>query len=203
MDAEIQERRQKRRFIVLHERKVTCPSCKNHFRETPKLTLLGFQKFRCPQCGARVIYPLVQRTYYAIILIVLAMVVLLALAGYSNSPWGARLIALTVMGALYVLERVSYLLFPLAAWAVLRLVGMHYPSALPPARKILWWTGLIALIGILIGALGTVASLIWRGVILETLMVALVLGGFLLAILSRDRSIRSRVQKRDLNGIPL
>ncbi len=101
----------------------------------------------------------------------------------------------TILSALYVLERVSYILFPLAAWAILRLVGMFYPSALQVARTILWYTGIIALVGILIGLLGGVASLVWRGIIIEPLLAALLLSVFFIAILGRDKRIRNSLGK--------
>ncbi len=38
--------------------KTICPNCKNIFEERPKLSLLGFPKFLCPQCNNKFIYPL-------------------------------------------------------------------------------------------------------------------------------------------------
>ena len=36
----------------------TCQSCYARFNTSPKRTFLGFQKMRCPNCNAKVIYPL-------------------------------------------------------------------------------------------------------------------------------------------------
>lgn len=181
--------------MALQERKVTCPACGRRFEEKPRLSLLGFQKFLCPKCHRKIVYPLAQRAYHFVLLLVLALVVLFALAAYSNSPWGDKILIGAISIALYVLERVSYLLFPLGVWAVLRLVGMAYRKAIPLARTILWWTGAAALVGIAIGALGIVASLIWRGVVMQPLLIALILTCFVTAVLFRDRFLRKRLQK--------
>ncbi len=180
---------------MLQERKVTCPHCRKGFGSIPRLTTLGFQKFLCPKCDAVFVYPLARRSYYGVALGVLAIVVLLSLAGYSQTSFGNRLLAEVVGLSLYVLERVSYLLFPLGAWAVLRLIGINYSQTLPAARKILRWTGILAAAGIMIEILGLVASLILRGFILEPLAAALVSACALLLILGRDRTIRARLEK--------
>jgi hypothetical protein len=40
---------------------LVCLECGRSVDVTPKLTLLGFQGFRCPSCNADVVYPLAQR----------------------------------------------------------------------------------------------------------------------------------------------
>jgi hypothetical protein len=181
--------------MELDEREVVCKNCKKRFKSAPKISVFGFQKFHCPKCSYSIVYPLFKRSYYWMILCFLGIVIVLALAGLSQSDLSQAILSSAILGALYVLERVSYILFPLAAWAILRLAGMFYPSALQAARTILWYTGIVALVGILIGLLGGVASLVWRGVIVEPLLVALILSGFFLALLGRDKMIR-----RNLSG---
>jgi hypothetical protein len=179
----------------LDERDLICQTCKKRFRSTPKIGLFGFQKFRCSGCGDRIVYPLFRRSYYWIILCFLGCVIVFAVAGLFQNDWSQALLSSAILGALYVLERVSYILFPLAAWAVLRLVGMNHPSVLKAARTLLWYTGMAALVGILIGLLGGVASLVWRGVIIEPLVAALLLSVFFIALLGRDTMIRHRLHK--------
>ncbi len=181
--------------MELDERDLACKACKKRFKSAPKIGVFGFQKFHCPHCGNKIVYPLFKRSYYWLILCFLGIIIVFALAGLFQSDWSQGLLSSAILSALYVLERVSYILFPLAAWAILRLVGMFYPSALQAARTILWYTGAIALVGILIGLLGGVASLVWRGMIIEPLVAALLLSVFFLAILGRDKLIRNRLGK--------
>jgi predicted RNA-binding Zn-ribbon protein involved in translation (DUF1610 family) len=182
--------------MELDEKDLVCKTCKKRFKSAPRISLFGFQKFRCPACGNKMVYPLFKRAYYWMILCFLGIVIVFAMAGLFQGDWSQDLLSAAILGALYVLERVSYILFPLAAWAVLRLVGMFYPSALQTARTILWYTGIVALIGILIGLLGGVASLVWRGVIIEPFVAALCLFVLFVALLGRDKMIRNSLRKR-------
>lgn len=182
--------------MAIEEKKVVCPFCRKPFRAAPRISLLGFQKYLCPSCARAILHPLFQRRYYWIALAVLAAVALFSLAGYSARPWGDKLLTLAVVSTIYVMERVSYLLFPLAAWALLRLLGLTYPWALSAARTILWYTGMAALAGIFIAILGGVASLVWRGIILEPFLASVFLSMCFLAVLMRDRAIRAHLPKR-------
>jgi len=181
---------QERTAMINEEKTVVCGRCGKHFRAAPRITLLGFQKFDCPKCQGRIIYPLLKRSYYWIILAVIGVVLLLSLSGLHGGDLGANILTFSILGALYVLERATYILFPLAAWAILRLAGMYYPSALQASRTILWYTGIAALAGILIGVLGGVASLVWAGRVIETLTASILLFLFFLLVLARDRLIR-------------
>lgn len=177
------------------ERRVVCPGCGKPFRATPSIGLLGFQKFHCPKCGKKVIYPLLRRRYYWFTLGIFALVALLLFAGYSSGEWGLALLTVANQGVIYVVERISYILFPLAAWAILRLLGMHYPWALPAARTLLWYTGRVALvIGVLVIVVAGVSRLVWMGVIMEPLLTALFLGAVSSAILIRDKMIRKQLK---------
>ena len=118
--------------MELEEKDLVCKTCKKRFKSAPKIGVFGFQKFHCPHCGKKIVYPLFKRSYYWTILCFLGIVIVLALAGLLQSDWSQGLLSSTILSALYVLERVSYILFPLAAWATLRLVGMFYPSACRP-----------------------------------------------------------------------
>jgi DNA-directed RNA polymerase subunit RPC12/RpoP len=181
--------------MELDEKGLVCKTCKKRFKSAPRISLFGFQKFRCPACGNRIVYPLFKRSYYWMILCFLGIVIVFAMAGLLQGDWSQELLSFAILSALYVLERVSYILFPLAAWAILRLVGMFYPSALQAARTILWYTGKVALIGILIGLLGGIASLVWRGIIIEPLVAALLLSLFFIVLLGRDKLIRHSLRK--------
>jgi hypothetical protein len=59
---------------------VVCLHCTRHATVTPKLTLLGFQAFQCPLCGADVVYPLAQR-YRKSYQIAMPIVMLVTLIG--------------------------------------------------------------------------------------------------------------------------
>ncbi|VBB43191.1 membrane hypothetical protein [uncultured Desulfatiglans sp.] len=181
--------------MAIVEKKVACPFCRKPFRAAPAISPLGFQKYACPNCGRTILHPLFRRRYYWMALAVLGAAALFSLAGYSAQPWGDKLLAAAVLSTIYVMERVSYLLFPLAAWAVLRLFGISYPWALSAARTVLRYTGMAALAGLFIAILGGVASLVWRGIVLEPFLASIILSFGFLAVLIRDRAIRARLQK--------
>ncbi|RJR17536.1 MAG: hypothetical protein C4582_12875 [Desulfobacteraceae bacterium] len=176
--------------MINEEKAVVCGRCGNRFRAAPKLTPLGFQKFYCPKCHGKIIYPLLKRFYHWIILAVIGMALFLSLSGLQGGDLGASILTFSILGALYVLERASYILFPLAAWAILRIAGMYYPSVLQISRTVIWYTGMAALAGILIGILGGVASLVWAGRVVETLAASSILFLFFVLVLARDRLIR-------------
>lgn len=177
------------------EKSVVCHRCGKSFSAPPKITPLGFQRFQCPKCKGKITYPLLRSSVHWILLAAVAAMLLFSLLGLYGGKLGEEILARAILAALYVLERVSYILLPLAAWALLRLVGMYYPSALQASRTLLYYTGIAALLGILTGVLGGVASLVWAGRMIETLLASSVLCLFFIFVLRRDRLIRKALTK--------
>ena len=68
--------------MALAEVDAICRSCHRAFREQPKRTFLGFQRFVCPHCSREVIYPLTSgyRTAYWIFVGFMGLVILASLA---------------------------------------------------------------------------------------------------------------------------
>lgn len=182
--------------MALDPDKIFCPSCGRSSSIVPGITPFGFRSYRCPACGHKLLYPIINRGYYAIVLATLGLVLLFSLAGASESAWGAQVLAGAIFIGLYVLERVNYILFPLGLWAFLRLIGLAHPPSLETAKKILKFTGIVALGGILVGLLGGVASLVWSGVFLVPFLAASLLSCVFLFFLWKDRNLRRHVEER-------
>ncbi len=183
--------------MVLEDRDISCTKCGNRFKASSRISPLGFPKYSCPRCGNRFIYPLSKRFYYWCLLIVALLGSVLAIAGLSSSYIGDTLLTSAILGALYVLERVSYILIPLAAWAFFRLIGMFYPSALQASRTILWYSGVAALVGIAVALLGSAASLVWQGSALIILAASGLLSLFSVLVLIKDAIIRRSLTQRE------
>ncbi len=176
------------------EKEVTCPHCLKPFQAVPRISLLGFQKFACPHCRKPILYPLYSRTYYWVIFTLLGLVVLLSLAGLSETDWGEQLLAGTLWLFLYLYNRRFLLLIPLAIWGIIRLFGIPYPRMKAVARPILYYLGLIALVGLALVVLGAVAILIVSGIIIPPLIGALFLSAVFSYGLWKDASLKKKLK---------
>lgn len=178
------------------EKEATCPACLKRFRAVPRISILGFQKFTCPHCRQPVLYPLVSRVYYWIILIMLGLIVILSLAGLSEADWGERLLGGTVRLFLLLYTRRFLLLIPLAVWGIMRLFGITYPRMKKAAGPLLHYIGLAAIAGLGVVILGAVAILILSGIVVPTLIGALLLSAVFSYGLWKDAAL-----KKDLKGL--
>jgi DNA-directed RNA polymerase subunit RPC12/RpoP len=181
--------------MMRDEKSVVCHRCGKSFEASPRITPLGFQRFQCPECKGKITYPLLRSSVHLILLAAAALMLFFSLLGLYGGRKAEDILAFVILAALYVLERVSYILLPLAAWALLRLVGMYSPSVLQASRTLLYYTGIAALFGILIGILGGVASLIWAGRTIETLIASSALCLFFVFVLKRDRLMRKALTR--------
>jgi len=86
--------------MALPEVDAICRSCHLAFREQPKRTFLGFQRFICPHCSREVLYPLTSgyRTTYWIFVGFMTLVIIMSLAAGQIAFPG--LIGLAIIWAL-------------------------------------------------------------------------------------------------------
>jgi hypothetical protein len=180
--------------IMAIEKEGTCPHCLKPFTAVPRISLLGFQKFTCPHCRKPILYPLYSRIYYWVIFTLLGLIVLLSLAGLSETDGGEQLLAGTVRLFLYFYHRRLLLLIPLAIWGIIRLFGVTYPRMKAIAGPILHYLGLIALVGLALVVLGAVAILIISGLVIPPLIGALLLSAVFSYGLWKDAALKKKLK---------
>jgi len=86
--------------MALAEVDAVCRWCHRGFREQPKRTFLGFQRFVCPHCSREVLYPLTsgyRTTYWVFVGFMILVIIVNLAAGQIAFP---GLIGLAMIWAL-------------------------------------------------------------------------------------------------------
>ena len=176
------------------EKPVVCTHCLKPFSAAPKITFSGLQKYFCPHCRTIVYYPLARKAIYWVIPLVAATVFFFILLSLSDSEWGEQILTSVGVWPIWIDEQKSLILWPLFLWSLVRLGGMYSKKILEVSRKILYATGILALLAVIVGLLGFLANLIRIGIVWPPLVGALLLLGFYFYGLGRDASIRKKIE---------
>lgn len=83
--------------MTTKEQHVICTHCQQEFDATPKKSLLGFKKYKCPHCGNKVLYPMSVGQVvlnYGIVFIMLCMTISAVGSGAVVIPGGLGIIVL-------------------------------------------------------------------------------------------------------------
>lgn len=176
------------------EQSVVCPECLKPFTATPKITFNGFQKYGCPHCRKIVYYPLARKTIYWIIPVIVIFIFFFAILSLLELEGGDPFLFFFSGLPDWINENKNFILYPLFLWSLVRLGGMYSKKVLEVSRKILYATGILALLAVLLALLGFVAGVMRIGMVLPPLVGAIFLLGFYLYGLRRDASIRKKIQ---------
>jgi len=176
------------------EQQVTCTKCLKPFTALPKTAFGGFQKFLCPHCRTIIYYPLARKAIYWVIPLVVGVVFFFILLSLSDSEWGEQVLIFAGVWPIVINDNKSWILWPLFLWSLVRLGGMYSKKVLEVSRKILYGTGFLALLAVIVGLLGYFASLIQNGIVWPPLVGALLLLGFFAFVMARDASIRKKIE---------
>jgi hypothetical protein len=177
-----------------NEMRVTCTQCLKRFTATPKITFCGFQKFQCPHCRKTVFYPLIRKTFYWIIPAVVGAVLFFVLLSFLDFEWGNKLLLSFAALPIGIDEKKGLILWPLLLWSLVRLGGMYNKRILEVSRKILYGTGIIAFLSVILALFGFVAGAVRVGIVLPPLIGALFLLCFFIYIWARNVSIRKNIK---------
>ncbi|HSO71435.1 MAG TPA: hypothetical protein VLR91_02175, partial [Thermodesulfobacteriota bacterium] len=154
----------------------------------------GFQKFHCPHCRAIILYPLARKTFYWFIPAVVAIVFFFVLLSLLDSEWGEEILMTFAALPIRIDEKKSLILWPLFLWSLVRLGGMYSKKVLEISRKILYGTGILAFLTVILALLGFVAGVVRVGIVLPPVIGALLLLGFFIFVMARDASIRKKIE---------
>jgi hypothetical protein len=179
------------------EQTVVCPECLKPFTAVPKITFNGFQKYNCPHCRKIVYYPLARKAIYWIIPVIVVFIFFFAIISLLEIEGGEPLLIFFAELPIWINEYKSFILWPLFLWSLVRLGGMYSKKVLEVSRKILYATGILALLAVLLALLGFIAGVMRIGIVLPPLVGAFFLLAFYLYGLRREASIRKKIQ-----GIP-
>lgn len=180
--------------MPLKEQQVTCTKCLKSFTALPKTAFGGFQKFRCPHCRQIILYPLARKTLYWFIPAVVAAVFFFVLLSLLDSEWGEQILLTFAALPIGIDEKKSLIIWPLFLWSLVRLGGMYSKKVLEISRKILYGTGILALLTVILALLGFVAGVVRMGIVLPPVLGALLLLGFFIFVMARDASIRKKIE---------
>jgi len=175
------------------EQQVTCTKCLKPFTALPKTAFGGFQKFRCPHCREIILYPLARKTLYWFIPAVVGAVFFFVLLSLLDSDWGEQILVTFAALPIGIDEKKSLILWPLFLWSLVRLGGMYSKKVLEISRKILYGTGILAFLTLILALLGFVAGVVRVGIVLPPIIGALLLLGFFIYVMARDASIRKKI----------
>jgi hypothetical protein len=176
------------------EIRVTCTQCLKRFSAIPKISFCGFQKFRCPHCRKTVFYPLIRKTLYWVIPAVVGVLLFFILLSFLDLEWGNQLLLSFAALPIEINEKKGLILWPLLLWSLVRLGGMYNKKVLEVSRKILYVTGVIALLSVVLDLFGYVAGAVRVGIVLPPLISALLLLCFLIFIWARNVFIRNNTK---------
>jgi hypothetical protein len=176
------------------EQEVICTSCLKSIRVTPKITLAGFQKFFCPHCKKYFLYPITRKTIYWIIPIIVGALFFFALLSLSETDWGDRFLSWMSVLTIHIDEKKGLILWPLLLWSLVRLGGMYSKKVLEISRKILYGTGLLALVAVLLAFLGLLAGVMRIGYVVPPLIGAVILLAFFVINLRKDALLRKKTE---------
>lgn len=174
------------------EMQVTCTQCRKRFTAMPKITFCGFQRFQCPQCHETVLYPLVRKTLFWIVPMVAAAILFFILLSLLDFEWGNQILLSFSALPIGIDEKKGLIIWPLLLWSLVRLGGLHSKKVLEVSRKILYGTGVIALMAVMLGLFGFVAGAVRIGIVLPPLICALLLLCFFIFVWARNESIRKK-----------
>jgi len=177
------------------EKRVTCTQCLKPFTAVPKITFSGFQKYLCPHCRTVIYYPLARKAIYWVIPVIAGAIFFFILLSLTDSEWGDQILSSLGILPIVIDEKKSLILWPLFLWSLVRLGGMYNKKVLEVSRKILYTTGMLALLAVIVGLLGFVANLIRIGIVWPPLIGALLLLGFYLYGLGKDAAIRKKIKQ--------
>jgi hypothetical protein len=104
--------------------------------------------------------------------------------------WGNQLLLSFAALPIGIDEKKGLILWPLLLWSLVRLGGMYSKKVLEVSRKILYGTGIIAFLSVILAFFGFVAGAVRVGIILPPLICALLLLCFFIFIWARNVSIR-------------
>jgi len=177
-----------------NDTQVTCTQCQKRFTAIPKISFCGFEKFRCPYCRKIVFYPLVRKTLLWIIPAVASALLFFILLSFLDLEWGNELLLSFAALPIGIDEKKGLILWPLLLWSLVRLGGMYSKKVLEVSRKILYGTGIIAFLSVILAFFGFVAGAVRVGIILPPLICALLLLCFFIFIWARNVSIRKNTK---------
>ena len=152
-----------------------------------------FRSIFVPTVGRSFYYPLARKTFYWFIPAVVAAVFFFVLLSLLDSEWAEQILLTFAALPIGIDEKKSLILWPLFLWSLVRLGGMYSKKVLEISRKILYGTGILALLTVILGLLGFVAGVVRMGIVLPPVIGALILLGFFIFVMARDTSIRKKI----------